>query len=139
MGKVLHTKNQKHRIPTTKIFSFMYSNLNKTKHKESLSFIFWYFWITLFAISHHRMLYKLHRKKGCNLAALAVGCFANCIINYCCVQLKDHLCPATLSVFVHFRFLSFFWISHGDFQHRINFFVKSQHSVLKFFNLTIFF
>ena len=49
-------------------------------------------------LCHHRMLYKLHRKKGCNLAALAVGCFANCIINYCCVQLKDHLCLAALNL-----------------------------------------
>ena len=68
----------------------------ETQHTKSLSIIFLYFWITLFAITD-RMLYKLHRKKGCNLAALAVGCFANCIINYC-VQLKDHLCPAALNL-----------------------------------------
>ena len=56
----------------------------ETQHTKSLSIIFLYFWITLFAITD-RMLYKLHRKKGCNLAALVVGCFANCIINYCVV------------------------------------------------------
>ena len=49
-------------------------------------------------VCHHtHITYKLYHKKGCNFAALVVGCLANCIINYSAKH-WDHLCPASDTV-----------------------------------------
>ena len=60
---------------------------------------------------HTHIAYKLYHKKGCNFAALVVGCLANCIINYSAKH-WEHLCPASGTVMHEFDgFLGTHWFS----------------------------